>query len=776
MLKLKSHSLINLTGLAIGIAACMLLLLWVRDELSYDRYHKKADHIYRVTSQYETNGNIRRSASTPAPLGPALTVAFPEVKNTVRFGEKGSLVCVGDKCFFERIFFADPDVFDVFTFPMVQGNPGTALKTPGSIIISEAMVEKYFGDEEPIGKIITLKDARDCKVTGVFKNIPPNSHLRFDFLGSFPDFVGKHSDQWGISNYYTYALITKTNPVDGFTAKLPQFVEKHMGKEAVSAYKTTYPLQPITRIHLHSNLRNEIGPNGDIRTIYLFSLIALFILLIACLNYINLTTARYLKRTGTVGLLKVVGAVPSQLVYQFLCEAFLFSLLALPLAIAAAKLFLPLFNFLSGKQLVFSFHADPFLLTLPVGISLLAGFISGIFPAVFISRLQPIKALKGIFKPNSKLSLLRKSLVIFQFSVSIIFIIISLIMLNQLDYIRNKDLGFEKKNIVMIPIYRKTALEKYETIKTEFLRDSRAKAVSTSSFFPGKNQFYSNYWREGLEAGRNPKISFIIVDHDFIDTFSIKLLQGRGFSRQFPGDIEGAYILNESAVKECGWDSPIGKKFKPGFGNEGTVIGVVNDFHFKSFHQEIKPLFLYFYPKWFAYFSVRIAPDNIPHTLNFLKNKWLELVPEQSFEYSFLDEDIDNLYKTEARLGKLFLVVTGLSIFIACLGLFGLVAFTVEQRRKEIGIRKVLGASAAGIVLMLSKKFTRWVLISNIIAWPIGWYVMNRWLQKFAYRADIEIWVFFLSGLIVLLIALLTLSFRSISAAAANPADALKYE
>ena len=698
------------------------------------------------------------------------------MNKAVRFGEKGALVCVGDKCFFERVFFADPDVFTVFTFPMVQGNPETALKTPNSIIISEDMVEKYFGDEEPMGKIITLKGTLDCKVTGVFKNIPPNSHIKFDFLGSFLDFAGKHSNQWGISNYYTYALITKTNSLPGFMAKLPQFVEKHMGKEAVSIYKTTYPLQPITRIHLHSKLRNEIGPNGDIRTIYLFSLIALFILLIACLNYINLTTARYLKRAGTIGLLKVVGAVPSQLVYQFLCEAFLFSLLALPLAIAAAKLFLPLFNFLSGKQLVLSFFTDPFLLALPVGISLLAGFLSGIFPAVFISRLQPIKALKGIFKPNSKLSLLRKSLVIFQFTVSIVFIIISLIMLNQLDYIRNKDLGFEKQNIVTIPIYRKTALEKYETIKNEFLRDSRVKAVSTSSFSPGKNQFYTNYWREGLESDKNPMISFIIVDHDFIDTFSIKLLQGRGFSRQFPGDIEGAYILNESAVKECGWDSPVGKKFKPGFGKEGTVIGVVKDFHFKSFHQEIKPLFLFIYPKWFAYFSVRIAPDNIPHTLNFLKNKWKELVPEQSFEYSFLDEDIDNLYKTEARLGKLFLVVTALSIFIACLGLFGLVAFTVEQRTKEIGIRKVLGASVVGIVLLLSKEFTRWVLISNIIAWPIGWYVMNRWLQNFAYRADIEIWVFFLSGFIVLLIALLTLSYRAISAAVANPADALKYE
>ncbi|MCX6584345.1 MAG: ABC transporter permease [Candidatus Aminicenantes bacterium] len=776
MLRLKSHSFINLIGFAVGITSSILLFLWVRDELSYDRYHEKADQIYRVTYQYEADGIIKNSASTPAPLGPALAAAFPEVKKAVRFGENGFLVSVKDKCFFEQIFFADPDVFELFTFPMVQGNPETALITPYSIIISEDMKKKYFGKEEPVGKIINLNGTGDYKVTGVFKNIPPNSHLRFDFLGSFLDYAGKNSNQWGISNYYTYLLITKNNPQPEFNAKLPQFVEKYRGKDAVSLYKTSYPLQPISRIHLYSNLGNEIGPNGDIRTVYLYSAIALFILLIACLNYINLTTARYLKRTRTVGLLKVVGAVPSQLIYQFLCEAFLFSFLALPFAVLLGKLFLPLFNFLSGKQLEMNLFSDPFLPTLLLGISLLAGFVSGIFPAVFISYLQPIKALKGTLKPNSKISRLRKILVIFQFTLSIVFIISSLIMLNQLNYLKNKDLGFEKKNIVNIPIYRKTALEKYETIKNEFLTDSNVKAVSASSFFQGKNRFYMNYWREGLMPGKNPMINCIIVDCNFLETFSLTLLQGRSFSEKFPGDIEGAYILNESAVNECGWDSPLGKKFRPGNGKEGPVIGVVKDFHFKSFHHEINPLFLYFAPKWFAYFSVRIAPVNIPHTLDFLKNKWRELVPDQTFEYTFLDEDIDNLYRTEARLGKLFVVVTSLSIFIACLGLFGLAAFTVEQRTKEIGIRKALGASAAGIVLLLSKEFTRWVMIANIIAWPIGWYIMNRWLQNFAYRVGIGVWVFMLSGLIILLTTFLTLSYKAIRAATANPIEALKYE
>lgn len=776
MIRQKSHSFINLAGLSIGIAVCMLLLLWIRDELSYERFHENADRLYRVTFQYEKNSIVKTLATTPAPLGPALAEAFPEVKKSVRFGENGYLVTVENKCFQERVFFADPDALEIFTIPMVRGDPGTALKTPYSMLISEDMKKKYFGNEEPIGKILNLNGTQDYRVTGVFKNIPGNSHLRFDFLGSFLDYAGRHSDQWGISNFYTYILINQDDPLPGFNAKLPQFVEKYRGKEAVSLYKTTYPLQPITRIHLHSNLLNEIGPNGDIRTVYLFSTIALFILLIACLNYINLTTARYLKRARTVGLLKVVGAVPSQLIYQFLSEAFLFSFLALPAGVLLARLGLPFFNYLSGKQLEMPLLNDPFFILLFVGLAFLTGFISGIFPAVFISYLQPIKALKGILKPGSKISRLRKILVIFQFTVSIVFIISSLIVFNQLNYLRNKDLGFGKKNIINIPIYRKTALAKYETIKNEFLSDSNVRAVSASSFFPGKNRFSVNYWREGIEDNKNSMISLIIVDQDFLDTFSIKLVQGRGFSKEFQGDMEGGYILNQSAVKEFDWESPVGKKFKPGSGKEGPVIGVVNDFHFESLHHEIKPLFLYFSPRWFSYFSVRIEPVDIPHTLDFLKKKWQELVPDQTFQYTFFDEDIDGLYKTESRTGQLFLVVTFLSIFTAGLGLFGLASYTVEMRTKEIGIRKVLGASVSGIVLLLSKDFTGWVLLSNIIAWPIGWYVMSRWLQDFAYRAGIGIWVFLMTELIVIFITFLTLSYKAIGAASANPVEALKIE
>jgi putative ABC transport system permease protein len=776
ILRHKGYFLINIIGLSVGMAACILLSLWVQDELSYDRYHEEVDQIYRVAFQYESNGNIKESASTPAPLGPALKFEFPEVKKAVRFGENGFLVCCNDKCFFERIFFADPEVFDVFNFPLIQGYSKTALKSPYSILISESARDKYFGKTEPIGKIINLMGMHDFKVTGVFKNISQNSHFRFDFLGCFSDYAGRDSGEWGISNYYTYVLMAKNTPVHQLEIKLPSFIEKYRGIEAVSVYKTKYLLQPLSRIHLRSHLGNEIEPNGDIRTIYIFSAIAVIILLIACLNYINLSTAIYIKRLKEVGVRRVFGAARSQLINQFLCESFLFSLIALPFAVLWATLFLPSFNSISAKQLIIGFTDHSLLL---VGIAIIfisVGFVSGFFPSLFISNLKPLNAIKGIFKPNSKIFLLQKLLVTFQFTISIMFIVNTIIILNQLNYIKNRNLGFNKEYIVNIPIFRKAAWEKYETIKNEFLTNANILAVSASSFSPGKDPWYVNYWREDLESDKNPMINCIIADNDFLKTFDIRLFKGRGFSKEFPGDQGNTYVLNKSAIKEFGWESPVGKEFKLGFGKKGTVIGIVEDFHFRSLHHEIKPVVLYFAPQWFSHYSVKISPNDISNTLNFLRNKWQELVSNQSFEYSFLDDDINRLYRTEKRLNDILFTVTFLAIFIACLGLFGLAAFSSEQRTKEIGIRKVLGASASGIVLLLSKDFTRGILVANIIAWPIAWYTMSRWLQNFAYRANIHIWIFILAGSIVFFIALLTLSYKTISAALANPVEALRYE
>jgi putative ABC transport system permease protein len=772
--KNRSYSFINIIGLAIGMAACLLLFLWVQNELSYDRYHEKAGRIYRVISQWESEGQVNRFAKTSAPLGPALVNEFADIDKAVRFGTNGFLISYENKLFFENVFFTDPEIFDVFKFPLIKGDPKAVLKEPHSIVISEEMEKKYFGEDDPIGKIINLDEFGDFKITGVFRDIPQNSHFKFDFLGSFHDYAALHFDQWGISNYLTYILTSKDFNQNKFDEKLPEFVEKYRGKEARYKYKVTYPLQPLTSIHLHSNLRGEIEPNSSIETIYIFSAVALFILLIACLNYINLSTARYASRAREVGLRKVIGASRMQLTRQFLGESLLFSFIAALLAVALAELFLPLFNFLSGKRLAVDYFENLILLPGLAVTVLFTGLAAGSLPAFYISALQPVKALKGMLRASSRVSWLRRSLVLSQFTISIIFIFCTIIISNQLSYMRNKKLGFDKEHVVNIPIYDKDALQRYKTIKNEFLKNPRILGVSASSYSPRKISWYQSYWHEGLSENSYPMIRWISVDHDFIPTFGIEFVSGRNFSRDFPSDVKGAYILNESAVKEIGWDSPLGKQFR--IIEKGTVIGVVKDFHFRSLHQEIEPLVLYLCPEYFECFSVRISPESIPQALAFLKDKWQELVPNQLFQYSFLDEDFDSLYKAEMRLEKIFGIVASLAVFIACLGLFGLAAFTAEQRTKEIGVRKVLGASVTGIFILLSKEFVRWVLAANIIAWPLAYYAMSRWLQNFAFRTSIGLWIFLLAATVAFVVALLTVSYQAVKAAISNPVEALRYE
>jgi len=772
--KHKGYSFINIAGLAIGVAACLMLFLWVQDELSYDRYHEKADQIYRVISQSEAEGQTRRFARTSAPVGPALVNDFPEIEKSVRFARNGFVVSYQNKRFMEQVYFTDPEIFDVFTFPLTKGNPKNAFKEPYSIVISEEMSRKYFSDENPLGKIITLGEQHDYRITGVFKDIPQNSHFRFHFLGLFSDYASRHFDQWGISNYWTYILVSENFSPDEFEEKLPLFVEKYRGREARYVYKITYPLQALTRIHLHSNLRGEIGSNRSMGTIYIFSAIAVFILLIACLNYINLSTARYATRAKEVGLRKVVGATRPQLIKQFLGETFLFSFIALPLSVMLAELFLPLFNSLSGKKLAVHYFDNMFLLPGLAFIILFVGFASGIFPAFLISALKPVNSLRGMLKASSKGSGLRKTLIVSQFAVSILFLVSTFTVLSQLNYMRNRNLGLDKEHVVTLPIYDKDVLGKLDTVKNEFLQNSSVSSVSVSNFFPGNATWYQNYRYESMNESEHPMIRWLVVDHDFIETFGIELIAGRNFSKRFPSDVDHAYILNESAVKEIGWESPVGKELE--IMNKGPVIGVVKDFHFRPLHQKIEPAALYIYPKLFQYISVRISPTDVSRSIDFLKAKWQALVPGQTFQYSFLDEDFDNLYKAEMRLGKIFTVVTFLAIFIACLGLFGLAAFEALQRNKEMGIRKVLGASAAGIVVLLSKEFTKWVLLANIIAWPVAYYAMNRWLQNFAYRINIGPLIFLQSAVLAFIVALLTVSYQAMKVSLANPVDTLRYE
>lgn len=780
ILRQKGHSFINIIGLSVGMAVCLLLFLWVQYELSYDRFNEKADQIYRVVSQSGVNGKIRRSAKTPAPLAPALSREFPWIQKAVRFAKIKFLVKCNNKLFYEDIFFADPEVFDVFNFPLVNGDTKTVLKTPNSILISREMKEKYFGAENPIGKIINLDEWRNFKITGVFKNIPVNSHLRFDFLGSVLYYRKDYLSKWGVYHYFTYILVNKNFTIDTFNEKMPQFVEKYIGKEKRDKYGITNLLQPLTSIHLHSNLRNDIETNSDIGTVYIFSAIAFFILLVACLNYVNLTTARFINRAKEVGLRKVLGATSPQLIKQSIGESLLFAFIALPLAVFLAEVFLPVFISLSGKPLSFNYFDNLFLLMGIVGILLFVGLVSGIVPALFISAFQPTESIKGMFKASPIVSILRRYLVVFQFSITIIFIICALIISDQLHYMNTHELGIKKENIINIHLkHNEEALLKYEILKHEFLQHPDVTSASASDFSPGRPRWKNNYWHEDMATKMSLSIGCIPADYDFTDTFKINIVEGRGFSRNFTTDEKNAFIINESAVKEFGWQpaSAIGKAFDVSNGwKKGTIIGVVQDFHFNSLHKEIEPVVLFIEPQVFAYISVLIKPDHIPQTLEFLKNKWQKIIPGQPFVYSFLDEDFDSLYKIEFRLQKILMIVTILAIFIACLGLFGLAAFAAEQRTKEIGVRKVLGASIPGIALLLSKDFTKWVLISNIIAWPIAWYAMNKWLQNFAYRVGTSPWTFFLAGLLALLISLLTVSYKTIKTAAARPVEALRHE
>ena len=768
----KGYALINVFGLAIGLACSIFIILWIQDELSYDRYHEKADRIYRVADESQSDGAIRRSVKTSAQLAPALVQDFAEVENAVRFSRNKYLIAYENKQFWHNIFFADPSLFEIFTIPFTKGDPKTALNDPGSIVISEQMASKYFGDENPIGKTIHVNRKFDFQVTGVFQNIPRNSHFRFDFLRPFHKGFASHG--WGIQNYWTYILLAENASPAELSKKMPNFIEKHKGKDARYIYKYNCLFQSLIKIHLYSNLKGEIEPNGSIVNIILLAAIGLFILLIACINYMNLSTARAVNRTNEVGVRKVVGANRMQLVKQFLGESIIFSLLACSLAVLIVELFLPIFNSLSGKDLVFIHISNLSLFIGLIGLAFFVGLISGSYPAFFISAFQPISILRGSSVSKSRGSTLRKTLVVVQFAISITFIIGITVVYNQMKYIQNKKLGLNKEQVVVLPIRSQSVVQKYETMKNNFLNNTHVLNVSGSSYFPGESTWNQNIWWQGATDEDYKMMRWIAVDYDFVETLEMEIIEGRSFSKDFAGDINTDYILNESAKRELGWKSAFGKQFK--IIEKGNVVGVVKDFHFSSLHEQIEPLALYLYPSNLEYFYVRIHAGQIPQTLEYLNKKWNELVPDQLFEYSFLDENFDKLYQAEKRLEKLFGYIAFLAISIACLGLFGLASYSTEQRTKEIGIRKVLGASVSNVVLFLSKEFIALVIIANIIAIPVAYFIMNKWLQGFAYRTDIGLFTFILSAFIAISIALVTVGFQTIKASRANPVESLRYE
>ena len=775
----KTFSAINILGLAIGMVCCILILLYVQDELSYDQHHEHAHRIYRVAEEAHIAGQTRRIAITSFPMGPALVQDYPAVVDAVRFYKNDEKTPVANQQnqFYEKgVLFTESNVFQIFDFPLSQGDPRTALQEPHSIVLTEEMARKYFGDQNPMGQTLSVGEA-ECKITGILENHTHNTHLQFNFLVS-----SLRRSDWVDHSYYTYLLLQDTQAADELETELPNFIERHMGEQLKASGIQFKPfLQPLTDIYLHSHLEFEISSNGDIRYIYLFLIIALFVLILACINFMNLSTARSATRSKEVGMRKVVGANRTQLIRQFMGESILLALVALFLAVVLVEVSLPAFNVFIQRELVLDYAGNWHVLLALLSIALFAGLLSGIYPALFLSAFQPVEVLKSTMKRGLKTSGSRKTLVVFQFVISIILITGTVVIYHQSDYIKNKKLGFNKEQVIVIPIDRQLA----KRYKSAVSAHAAILNVSASSTVPGR-EIAAHLFRPSLDPPHKEAllINVMYVDHAFISTYGIEVLEGRAFSEDIGSDRNGAFILNEAAVRKYGWTFHTDRRLERVYpeGNilnveiQGDVVGVVRDFHYKSLHHEIEPLIIMTGGGWIDYLSIRIRSDDIATTLDFLKTQWREVVSDRPFDYFFLDDNYDKLYRTEEQIGTLFGLFSLLAIFVASLGLFGLASFTAQQRIKEIGIRKVLGASVSNLVLMLSKEFALLVGIANLIAWPIAYYAMNRWLQDFAYRIDLEIWAFVLSGFLALFIALTTVSYQAWKVARTNPVDALRYE
>ena len=771
ILRHKGYSFINIAGLALGMACCILILLWVTDELSFDRFNKNYNDIYRVIIDDQFQDSY---AVTPAPLGKALLSDYPEVMDFVRLRSEYKVILkINSETFVEKDFtFADPSIFDIFTFKFLHGSAKEALSSPDSIILTEAAAVKYFGETNPMGKTLTVNNRFDFTVSGIIKNVPPNSHFTFNILAPFPVLkkFGKEIESWGSYGYRTYVRLRKGTDYKPVSLKMKHYLKKHSPDG-----KITLRLQPLRDIHLHSASIRSRGGSGDIRLVYVFTMIATFILIIACINFMNLTTARASNRAREVGMRKVTGARRIEIIKQFFGESILLSFIGLILALFLVDLLLPVFNELCGKQLHMDIFTNGGILVWLIGIALCTGILSGVYPALFLSSFQPINVLKGGVVPGTKKSWLRKVLVVTQFTLSTLLIIATIVVYHQMNYMRNRELGFNKDHLAYIRM--PVAMDKqYESIKNEFLSDPNVINVCAASNLP-VNPLNST---EGVEwEGKKPQDEMLInisfTGYDYAKTLNVKMADGRFFSRAFSTDVKGAYVVNETAANVMGMKSPVGKWFKL-HENKGIIVGVVKDFNFTSLHRKIEPLLMSISPEKYSYFLVRIKSDSIFEAIDSMKTKWQESTSGLPFEYGFMDERIDNLYRTEKRIGKSFLYFTVLSIFIACLGLFGLASYLTEQRKKEVGIRKVLGAPVKGIVFLVSKEFLKWVILANIISWPAAYFAVDRLLQVYAYRISIGPLPFVAALVFALLIAVFTVSYQSIKAGLTNPVEALRYE
>ncbi|MBU2494099.1 MAG: ABC transporter permease [Bacteroidetes bacterium] len=796
LLKYKFYSFLNLTGLAIGVATCLLILLFVQDELNYDRYNDKADRIYRVIADFKLGGNTLLSPHLGSPTAEALLNDYPEVENFVRIRSTGNwFIKYGETTFKEtRLIRADSTFFEFFSVPLIMGNPKTALNKPNAITLSESMKNKYFGSENPLGKVLRLDDREDYIVTGVYKDIPYSSHFHPDFI-TMLKFEDNGINQYWLGNmsYYTYILLQKNYNYKNLEAKFPAMVQKYIGPEILmfvgktmeeffkEGNKAGYFLQPLTDIHLYSDYQGEIEPGGDIKYVYIFSAIAAFILFIACINFMNLATARAAGRAKEVGIKKVLGSDRKELVKQFLTESIIMSLISTFLAVILMQILLPYFNNLSGKQLEVSYLTNvQFLIALLV-LTVFIGILAGSYPALFISAFKPVSVLKGKLRSGAKSGFLRSSMVVFQFCSSIIMIIATTVVFNQLQFIQNKKIGFSKENVIIL---HDTYIlgDQITSFKNEIETNPNIVSGTISNYLPVEsNRNMNGTFRDGrIDDEKLTPMQSWRIDYNYLKTMGMELVEGRDFSEEFGSD-SSAVIINEATAEHFEWKKPLGKRLSQFASSNGskiatyTVIGVVKNFHYESLKNTIGPVLMYLRPSTSSV-AFRYKGVNTKEVIGIVKDKWNKFAPGQPLEYSFMDEDFNKMYAAEQKIGEIFSIFAFLTIFVACLGLFGLAAFTAEQRTKEIGIRKVLGASVLGIILMISKEFAKLVLIAFIISVPIAYYYMNIWLQDFQYRIDLSAGIFLFAGFSALLIAMITVSYHAVRIATSNPSKSLRYE
>jgi putative ABC transport system permease protein len=785
----KGYSFINMAGLAMGITVAGLISIWVFDELSFDRFNKNITNIHRVCVDLEAGTHMVLAMSMPE-LGEVLTDSFSEVKNFARISRpERSSIKFEDLEFHENfVCYADNSMFDVFTFPFTAGDPQKALLNPYSVVISQAMATKYFEDSNPIGKVLEIGGTTDYVVTGVFEDIPYNSHVRFDIAKSFETLYSENQqdmENWLNIQYYTYLLLADGVDPDIVEQKLPRVIETYLGEtlRAMGGSLVLF-LQPLKRIHLYSKIGGEIMAQGDIIYVYLFSGIAFFVLALACINFINLATARSSTRALEIGVRKTLGSSRTSIIVQFLSESVLFSTIALFIATAAIQTIQPWFESLLGRPMSGNRMQTHWHLLGGIGVAVCVGILAGSYPAVYLSSFRPVHVLKSGFSTGISRSLFRNGLVVFQFSVSILLIIGTLTVYQQIHYMKNKDLGYEKNHLLIIP-EAQNLLQRmsFPVVREELMKVPGVLNVSGSAPVPTRGIQHDIFYPEGLTKAQPQKLTRIDIDPDYIPTMGIEVVAGRNFSTDFSTDPEESLLINETAARYLGWADPLGKTFTfyPGRGGRGglatrKVVGVVKDFHMTSLHSRIDPLVLVYNYSRILYITVKIFPENMSDTIRLLKSKWESLDPQRPFDYFFLDSSLDRQYRSEERVGSLSFYFSLLAIFLACLGLFGLTAYIAERRTKEIGIRKVLGASAVKIVQLLSGEFFLLVAVSNILAWPIAYFGLSLWLRNYSYRINVTFYDMLIAGLLALVIAIPTVSFQSIKAALSNPVDALRFE